>query len=323
MGERTGIEWTDATWNPLRGCLRVSEGCRNCYAEQVAARFARAGMPYEGLVERGPNGARWTGEIKLVPALLAEPHSWKKPRLVFVNSMSDLFHEGVPNSFVLDVWDVMRESCNGYSARLGRHVTTHLFQVLTKRPERMRDFVLRLRFDSKDGGRGLYLADAPNAPGYRPVLPNVWLGVSIEDQATADERIPVLLETPAAKRFLSAEPLLELIRLDGVPHPASWERTVDDVSDVVDPIRHMEAHLDWVIVGGESGPSARPCNLEWVREVVQQCKSARVACFVKQLGSRPFKEGRRFALVDRKGGNPDEWPVDLRVREFPEVNVDE
>lgn len=177
----TKIEWTDKSWNPVRGCTRVSHGCEHCYAERQAHRFSGSGQPYEGLTEIGPKGPRWNGKIRLVPELLEEPLRWRKPCRVFVNSMSDLFHEAVPDRFISEVFAVMN------TAR------RHTFQVLTKRPERM----LRLGTDQK-----LIYA-----------MSNVWLGVSVEDQKTADERIPLLLQTPAAVRFVSAEPLLSHIDL--------------------------------------------------------------------------------------------------------------
>ncbi len=173
--QKNGIVWTDETWNPLRGCSRVSEGCRNCYAESVARRFDGPGLPYEGLIA---SGGQWNGQIKLVPEKLDEPLRWQRPRRIFVNSMSDLFHPNVPNEYIDRVFAVMALA------------SQHTFQVLTKRPERMLEYLNR-----------------------RTTMPNVWLGVSIENQVTADERIPLLLQTPAAVRWVSAEPLLRPVDL--------------------------------------------------------------------------------------------------------------
>lgn len=248
MSEKTGIEWTDATWNPIRGCSRVSEGCRNCYAESVANRFKGQGQPYEGLIART---GQWNGNITVVDHLLDQPLRWRKPRRIFVNSMSDLFHETVPDDVIHAVFSVMAQA------------TQHTFQILTKRPERMRDV---LTLWDRIGITGNYFHGHP--------LPNVWLGVSVEDQATADERIPLLLQTPAAVRWISAEPLIGPIDFSGmwVPHqnPAMHE--------------NMLEALDWVVVGGESGKGARPMQLDWARTLRDQCQSAGVPFFFKQWG---------------------------------------
>lgn len=248
MSEKTGIEWTDATWNPIRGCSRVSEGCRNCYAESVANRFKGQGQPYEGLIART---GQWNGNITVVDHLLDHPLRWRKPRRIFVNSMSDLFHETVPDDVIHAVFSVMAQA------------TQHTFQILTKRPERMRDV---LTLWDRIGITGNYFHGHP--------LPNVWLGVSVEDQATADERIPLLLQTPAAVRWISAEPLIGPIDFSGmwVPHqnPAMHE--------------NMLEALDWVVVGGESGKGARPMQLDWARTLRDQCQSAGVPFFFKQWG---------------------------------------
>lgn len=292
----TSIEWTDATWNPVRGCSRVSEGCRNCYAERIAARFAKPGMTFHGFARdydqaHLPKPALrvgWTGRVELIPSKLIEPLGWRKPRRVFVNSMSDLFHEALSFADIERVYDVMLQA------------ERHTFQVLTKRPERMLKFV-----------RDRWLGTGSDLPA------NVWLGVSVEDQATADERIPLLLKTPAAVRFVSYEPALA-----GV-----------DFRPWLGPV-HPHAILDWLIVGGESGPGARPFDVTWARSAVRECREAGVPAFVKQLGARPFDSAGTLGpdecvdsmvarMKDRvrspKGGNPAEWPADLRVREFPEV----
>jgi protein gp37 len=285
----TRIQWTDETWNPVRGCSIVSEGCRHCYAMRQAHRFSGAGGPYEGLTRQTPSGPKWTGKIRLVPEVLDQPLRWRKPRRVFVNSMSDLFHEEVPDEFIDKVFAVMARAHE------------HTFQILTKRPERMRGY-----FE-----RPLQWAISQPYP-----LPNVWLGISCEDQATADERIPLLLQTPAAVRFLSCEPLLGPIDLYG--YLSGNGRCFNQVG--------LTDAVDWVIVGGESGPGARPIDLAWVRVIVEFCRGTRTAVFVKQLGADPGFTGAggpgthspiRLLLKDPKGGDPAEWPEELRVRQFP------
>ena len=295
----SGIEWTDETWNPTLGCSRVSAGCEHCYAE----RFAHRGLSpsHHGLTVDSGKGPRWTGEVRLLPERLDQPLRWRKPRRIFVDSMSDLFHESVPDEFIDRVFAVMA-LC-----------PQHTFQVLTKRPERMRDYLK----NHVAGGRHIWTAaQRIEMPGGRHKaetswpLPNVWLGASIENQETADERIPHLLATPAAVRFVSAEPLLGPVDLD----PARMFPT--------DECFQAPPKIDLVIVGGESGPGARPCNVEWIRSIVQECKAAGTACFVKQLGAKPEGsfdsiDGRGRLLKSRKGADMDEWPEDLRVREMP------
>lgn len=293
----TKIEWTDVTWNPVRGCSRVSEGCRNCYAEMMAARFSDQGMAYEGLATRNP--ARWTGEVRLVWERLEDPRHWKKPRRVFVNSMSDLFHEGL-------TFEEIDRVC--LEMALARR---HTFQVLTKRPERMLEYVLSV--PERATGSGI-----PTILNIGKAWPprNIHFGVSVEDQPTFDKRVPVLQQVPAWTRFLSCEPLLGAISGSKPGLPAICNRP--DPKAHGDRWPHVQ-HIDWVIVGGESGPGARPCDISNVRSIVEQCKSAGVACFVKQLGAKPFMGVKDFGPVirDRKGGDIEEFPVDLRVRQFP------
>lgn len=303
------IEWTDRTWNPVRGCSRVSAGCQRCYAERMASRFAGPGGAFEGFAFDG----KWTGKVSLVPEKLGEPLHWRRPCRVFVNSMSDLFHELLPDSAILKVFDVMRQC------------PQHVFQILTKRPGRMRDFCQRVRFDgmARDGEEHIWLADDANGRGWRLMggngcsgMPWVWLGVSVEDQATANERIPLLLETPGAIRFVSAEPLLGPIRFELVPGFSKAGSAGQEL------LRNW-----WVIVGGESGPGARPCDVAWIRSLVEQCGRASVSCFVKQLGASRIENGLSDPghtpsldrLKSRKGADPLEWPEALRVREFPAV----
>lgn len=320
------IEWTDTTWNPMRGCSRVSEGCRHCYAERQAARFSThalqdgdtPGGVFAGFAQMTQSGPRWTGKVELIPSKLDEPLRRRKPRRIFVNSMSDLFHERLSDEAIAAVFGAMA-AC--------QH---HTFQVLTKRPERMRrwfEWVAKelrgeaaMLLDCTTDALGLTVHGLgefyARSRGASWPLPNVWLGVSVEDQATADERIPLLLATPAALRFVSYEPALEAVDFTG------W--LYDEEPAAPQP------KIDWLIVGGESGPSARPCDLAWIRSVVAQGREAGVSVFVKQLGARPYVADPYkdwsvgapdgcFKPRDRKGGDPAEWPEDLRVREFPEV----
>jgi protein gp37 len=229
MANTTSIEWTDATWNPVTGCTKISAGCDHCYAERFSERFrGTRAHPFE-------NGF----DLTLRPERLKQPLTWRAPRMIFVNSMSDLFHKDIPNEFIGRVCDIMERA------------RWHTFQVLTKRSSLMRDF-LRHRYSAVRG----------------PV--HMWFGVSVED-AGKKSRIRHLREAPAGVRFLSIEPLLG-------------------------PIGKLELDgIDWVIVGGESGPGARPMKPEWVREVRDQCEHCGVAFFFKQWGGlRPKSGGRRL-----------------------------
>ena len=258
---KTSIEWTDATWNPIRGCSRVSEGCRNCYAERVARRFGGKGQPYEGLVRINNSGERmpqWNGEVRLIEEHLLDPLKWKKSRRIFVNSMSDLFHENMPDEWIDRIFAVMA-LC-----------PQHTFQVLTKRPERMLKYFY-LSTDNREeaiGSQALDISAGKHSGILELPLPNVWPGVSVENQKTADERIPLLLQTPAAVWFISAEPLLEMI----------------DIYQYLGGARNPIRGLNWVIVGGESGPKARPMHPDWVRSLRDQCQAAGVSFFFKQWG---------------------------------------
>lgn len=323
----TSIEWTDVTWNPTRGCSRVSEGCRNCYAERIAARFSRskgyaiapssersaigAGVRAPGkfasFANMTPAGPRWTGRVELVPSKLDEPLRWRKPRRVFVNSMSDLFHERLAEDSIGEVFEVMAAA------------PQHIFQILTKRAEGMRDWVRSW-------------TDHENERGFDSRFRHVWLGVSVEDQATADERVPLLLQTPAAVRFVSYEPALAAVNLE------AFLSVYDRQGEPSGPRCNTDgsSQLSWLIVGGESGPGARPFDLAWARSVLRQCREAGVPVFVKQLGAKPRDTDRCESCLDKsvcwcvdsdvhlkdaKGGDPAEWPEDLGVREFPEMRA--
>lgn len=295
----TEISWTDKTWNPLVGCSKKSAGCSSCYAIQQAYRNEAIGKTmdnpgrlayYEGLTEKRGNRIEWTGKVSFVPEALDIPLKRKKPTKWFVNSMSDLFHESVPDAWIDKIFAVMALSSH------------HTYQVLTKRPERMRAYL------SKPHGAGNILTRVLRcAREIRSGLPlsasrglaselgwpyqSIWLGVSVENQQVADERIPILLDTPATVRFLSCEPLLG--PLDLSPHLS---------------------RLNWVIVGGESGSNARPCELAWIESIVEQCRDAGVACWVKQLGTNC-----RGWSSSGKGDNPEHWPASIQVQQFPEV----
>lgn len=340
MSGASSIEWTDATWSPVVGCTRVSAGCDHCYAARQTKRLAAMGKEkYAGLVNEGKD--HFNGVARLHAPALDWPLRWRgakaakaegRPSRIFVNPMSDLFHERLSDEDIAAVFGVMA-AC-----------PEHVFQVLTKRPERMRRWFGWVAKDLRDdpamllddGISSMHLSLEELAGFYarsrgaRWPLPNVWLGVSVENQPTADERIPLLLQTPAAVRFVSYEPALGAVdfrrllydhvtRIDALAGLHGW------------PEPHADGpRLDWIIVGGESGHGARPFDIAWARSAVTQCRAAGVACFVKQLGARPFNRETEYVdgiavatstidldLRDRKGGDWSEWPEDLRVREFP------
>lgn len=343
MGE---IQWTDRTWNPVRGCSPVSPGCANCYAARQAARFTKEGAPYAGLALATRAGPVWTGRVDFVADRLGDPLHWRKPQRVFVNSMSDLFHEELHDEEIAAIFGVM--------AMCPRHT----FQALTKRSKRMREWFVWVTKDRVP--KAWCIGAAFRAMGEEPVLfadptgcgdPREWplrnvrLGVSVENQATADERIPDLLATPAAVRWVSYEPALGPVDFD-LPRCDCCLNASDSVADDgatpwcsehdnecsfghwLDP---LNGGLAWIIVGGESGPRARPFDLTWARDTVVACREAGVPCFVKQLGTKPIGDWGEpstsnspflgtdgcWHLHDKKGGDPSEWPEDLRVREWP------
>lgn len=246
---KTSIEWATDVWNPVTGCSKVSEGCRHCYAERVAGRFW---------------GDRKFTDVRVHPERLDQPLHWKKPRRVFVNSMSDLFHPVVDDDFIEDVFRVMART------------PQHTYMVLTKRPEQMRAW-----FEGYDA--------------VRP-LPNVWLGVSVENQKAADERIPMLLGTPAAVRFVSCEPLLGPVKL------VKWLPSYDPMQHYARPVH--EEKLDWVIAGGESGPGARPMHPDWARGLRDACVAAQVPFFFKQA----FIDGKMVKMPELDGQVWGEYP---------------
>lgn len=321
MSDKTGIEWTDATWNPVTGCAKVSQGCKHCYAERDWARLS-APRPKPNIY----TGRNFT-DVRCHLERLDQPLQWRRPRRIFVNSMSDLFHDDVPDQFIADVFGIMA------AAR------QHTFQVLTKRPQRMRDLLLagcmsRFEADAEETA-AIYTDEWP----LQWPLPNVWLGVSVEDQATADERIPLLLQTPAAVRWISAEPLLGPVDLRfGDPlgedddssvgcYPCWWR----------DAGRHEHyigegcgRGIDWVVAGGESGPKARPMHPAWVRSLRDQCAVAGVRFLFKQWGEygpavldarddevepwRIYPDGKRAWNATESITPRETWPKEIMAR---------
>ena len=289
MADNTKIQWADATWNPITGCTRVSRGCEHCYAERLAAGRLRHHPSRAGLTD---DHGRWNGAVRLNAKWLNQPLKWKKPRRVFVVAHGDLFHENVPRVWIDRVFAVMAMA------------REHTFQILTKRPERMRQYLservgdqpgntvierLEKLINSRWEGRLVTWPWAHTKAEHWP-LKNVWLGTSVEDCVTAYERIPHLLKTPAAVRWISAEPLLDPIDISpyfrcNLPDDAStWQQATG---------------LDWVVCGGESGPGHRPMEPDWARFMSDQCKQAGVPFFMKQMAGKA------------------EIPADLMIREYP------
>lgn len=275
MSKGTGIEWTDETWNPVTGCSKVSQGCKYCYAERQWPRMVKLCKAYAG---------RKFTDVQCHTDRIYKPLRWKRPRMIFVNSMSDLFHEDVPDSFIQTVFEVIRDS------------EQHIFQILTKRPERMMQFMKET-----------------TAAFEQPQ--NMWLGVSVEDQAAANERIPILLQTPAAVRWLSIEPMIGAIDLEHIQWPQKHKVDVlrRGAWDIPGWHKGFTNHNDmnginWVVAGGESGPNARPCHPDWIRTLRDQCRLAGVPFLFKQWGEwAPVDldnsiEITDWMIVDRDGG---------------------
>jgi protein gp37 len=246
----TSIEWTDATWNPVAGCTVLTAGCTNCYAMRMAARLDAMGQAkYKGLTRRSGGRSVWTGKVRLDSKSLETPKAWSKPRKVFVNSMSDLFHVDVPSEFIARVWATMKQT------------PRHTYQILTKRPDRMAEVLSGSKFE---------------------VLPNVWLGTSVEDGRVLS-RLDDIRRVPASIRFVSLEPLIGSV--------AAGDLT----------------NIHWAIVGGESGPRARAMNPEWVDEIEAMCRRSGTAFFFKQWGGRNKKAAGRLL----RGRTFDEMPVQI------------
>lgn len=299
MGKTTAISWTDATFNPWIGCTKVSAGCANCYAERDDSR--RKWTPDgwgKGKPRKRTSASNWRNPIKWN----AEAAKEGKRLKVFCASLADIFDLEVPDEWRDDLFNLIG-AC--------RHLD---WLLLTKRPEKAKEYLTTRRvFATLSGGWP---------------WSNCWLGVSVEDQKTADERIPILLETPAALRWVSYEPALG---------PVDFTRLLEDDEAELDALVGLRystsqafaipprsiSKLDWIIVGGESGANARPFDLEWAHKTIVQCRDARSACFVKQMGSRPIVNGEptfpnvAVSFSDWKGADPSEWPKYLRVQEFP------
>lgn len=322
----TGIQWTDQVWNPTTGCDRVSPGCDNCYALTMAGRLKGMGSAkYQRDGDPATSGPGF--RLTVHPSAVNLPLTWRKPRRVFVNSMSDLFHADVPEPWLADIFAVMAAA------------PQHTFQVLTKRHARMRSVLSDAGFIDAVYDRAV-MGKGANADTWTWPLPNVWIGVSAEDQHWADIRIPALLETPAAVRWVSAEPLLGPVDFHGPivgqsdvtgPVPGYGHRPKLNYwlgagrPYFPDPVQGVEISgsistkptLDWIVLGGESGPGARPCDPVWIRSIVWQCWETKTPLYVKQMGSawaktKPAKHS--------KGGDPAEWPADLRPRQYPDTS---
>lgn len=332
MSDNSTIAWTDATWNVSYGCSPAGAGCKSCYAQRMMSR-SLPNLPH-GLTRDG----RWTGEVRFAPDNLAIPLHWRQPRRIFVNSMSDLFHESLSNEQIAAVFGVMAKAF------------WHTFIVPTKRSRRRREW-----FEWLWSGRNyqLLLQSAqqyewpvhamravnrgePPEPRFGQPLLNVWQLASASTQAEADSQWADLAQTPAAVRGLSLEPLVEAIDLEQLNDGSWYDREGAQLYDALRGHAYYRdgehglgggPHLDWVIVGGESGPRARPCNVEWIRSIARQCAEAGVACFAKQIGARAQEEAMGewgvgtfdLRLRDRAGADPSEWPEDIRVRQWPEV----
>lgn len=331
----TSIEWCDKTWNPVVGCSVISPGCTNCYAMKMAGRLERMGSPiYKGLTQKTKAGDVWTGKVEMSNwGQVTAPLRWKKPARIFVNSMSDLFHENLPDEAIDKVFAVMA-LC-----------PQHTFMVLTKRSGRMREYMNDPAMRCRIGAAVRLLAPknstpyptlyggsiAESDPVHPWPLPQIWLGVSTEDQPRADERVPDLLATPAAVRFVSAEPLLGPVDFasidDGAAHrevpkrewgpldskdspPSLWwdsltgKRTIMHGGATGDWSRE-DARLDMIIAGSESGHRARPCDIEWVRSIKNQCVSAGVAFFYKQAATA---NGKKLPMPELDGRTWDQFP---------------
>jgi protein gp37 len=282
MSDKTHIEWTDSTWNPLLGCDKCTAGCQFCYAIRTAWRLMhnpnqKVAAAYAGLVEQRPDGSlNWTGKINLIPDRLVQPIEWTKPRRIFVNSQSDLFHPDVPDSFIDQVFAVMA-AC-----------PQHTFQVLTKRADRMAEYTAGAEGRIIRAGEALAVEHGwcHARQGENWPLPNVWLGTSVENQKAADNRVYHLLRAVAAVRFLSCEPLLGAVDLRHVQYDRLIEfDSLTGDHGVARPLAgRSDARLHWIIAGGESGPGARPMHPDWARGLRDQCAAAGVAFHFKQWG---------------------------------------
>lgn len=294
MSDGTGISWTDATWPVVTGCTHLSSGCDHCYAAKLTSGRLKHLPAYAGLAEDG----RFNGQVRLLPDRLGWPLRWRKPRKVFVSDMGDLFHQDVPDEFIAQVFGVMAAT------------PRHTYQVLTKRHARMRSLLSNYGWWTRVVYYALGYEDHPGGERRGPTqtqpdgcaLLNVWLGVSAEDQRWADIRIPALLETPAAVRFASCEPLLGFQDLTNVAGINALDR--DWVGGPSGGTGAPHPLLSWVIAGGESGPGHRPMEIRWLESIVDQCTIAGVPVWVKQdSGPRAGQQGR--------------IPDELWIKQFP------
>lgn len=350
MGDNTGINWCDASANVVLGCTRKSDGCQHCYAERLAATRLKEQPRYMGLAVMSEKGRpQWTGEVRIVREAMKQVVRWKRPRKVFLTAMGDPFHESLTFEQIAEFMSLTAAA------------PQHTFQILTKRPDRMEEFFRKVPASAVAHHAGWFLRqmlgagkltlrqEATMQAHYDRLgtmewqswpYPNVWLGTSVENQATAEERIPHLMRTPAVVRWLSCEPLLGPVDLerafaviDGNGEP-SGPRTNPDGTPAI----------AWCVCGGESGPKARPFDLVWARSIVKQCREAGVAVWVKQLGAKPvcsacgstgtvaapngeddhqcrvcggmFRDGE---IIGSRGANSDLYaiPYPIRVRQFP------
>jgi protein gp37 len=283
------------------GCSKISPGCAQCYAAQAAKSARLQEFPQYQKVEK------WDGTIEFVESQILKPLKWRSPKKIFTCSMSDVFHENV-----LDKW---RDRAFAIMALCQQHT----FQVLTKRPDIMLEYFTNPKLIDRIEEAGYEFSHNMDCLNTWP-LKNVWLGVSVENQAAADERIPLLLQTPAAIRFLSCEPLLEETNI--------WRSLpIREYSGIPTTEKLLFAGINWIIIGGESGSKARQCHLGWIRSLVRQSQNSEVSVFVKQLGSNaidssPYIQGiadtnYRLKLNHPKGADISEWPEDLRIQQFP------
>lgn len=278
---KTSIEWTQETWNPTAGCSIVSPGCTHCYAMRMAHRIQHnprlSGSAYRGVTKKSKAGPVWTGRVNMSATALMKPLRWRKPRLVFVNSMSDLFHETLTSAQIARAWAIMAIA------------KQHTYQVLTKRPQKMLEWLSdpATRFTVELAMRAI----DPSAKIEAWPLPNVWCGTSTEDNRRAKERIPVLLQVPAAVRFVSAEPLLGQVDLRSILRKQDFKR------------------LHWVIVGGESGPKSRPMHPTWARDVRDACLENGVKFFFKQVGSWSWVSDRNATHWMSSTGQTSDVPI--------------
>lgn len=346
----TGIEWTHIpgfkgeTWNPVTGCEVVSPGCTNCYAMQLAGTRLKHLDAYAGLTDDTKAGPVWNGKVFARSDVMAKPLHWKKPRAVFVNSMGDLFHQNVSDNDLLVIFAIMALS------------SQHTFMVLTKRPERMRTWLSadpkKPLYQSPEAGvarKAMEIAESLGEDTSDPwwdafwqwPLPNIWLGVSVEDQVRANERIPALLATPAAKRFVSCEPLLGAVDLTSVDYieymKLAWrQRGLDQLNDPNLIFNTLTGHmrgpddiglpkLDWVIAGGESGCDARPMHPDWATGLRDQCAGADVPFFFKQWGEWTPGEHveRQTGTVPTASWFANQWTYGTEDLAWTEGHVDD